>query len=360
MTKLRDLTAIKGIIQEVVYRNDDNNYTVVVVDVNKEFITATGRFPIINEGEWVELAGKFVLNKKYGEQFAVDSVKICPPNTTDGIIRYLSSGLIPGVGPITATNIVNKFGEATLDIIRYNPDRLTECRNVSKKKAEEICRAYEEVHMMQNAVMLMQQYHISTNMAIKIFNQYGEGTEDILKNNPYKLVEDIDGVGFFTADKIAMSLGVPEDSDFRIRASILHVMRENSDKNGNTYMQKIALVEGVFQLINIPNLEERADSVINKLVLDNYLKKIEIDGEDVFALGQYFKIEKVLADTLLLLNAYENSNYDIDEDIDLYETINKIKMHEHQRDAVKLAINNGVSVITGGHGTGKILGGFQN
>jgi exodeoxyribonuclease V alpha subunit len=172
-------------------------------------------------------------------------------------------------------------------------------------------------------------------MAIKIFNQYGEGTEDILKNNPYKLVEDIDGVGFFTADKIAMSLGVPEDSDFRIRASILHVMRENSDKNGNTYMQKIALVEGVFQLINIPNLEERTDSVINKLVLDNYLKKLEIDGEDVFALGQYFKIEKVLADTLLLLNAYENSNYDIDEDIDLYETINKIKMHEHQRDAVK-------------------------
>jgi exodeoxyribonuclease V alpha subunit len=118
-------------------------------------------------------------------------------------------------------------------------------------------------------------------------------------------------------------------------------------------MQKIALIEGVFQLINIPNLEERAESLINKLVLDNYLKKLEINEEEVLALGQYFKIEKVLADTLLLLNAYENSNYDIGEDIDLYETVNKIKMHEHQREAVKLAINNGVSVITGGPGTGK-------
>ena len=108
--KLRNLTVIKGMIQEVIYRNDDNNYTVVLVDVNDELITATGKFPIINEGEWVELNGKFVLNQKYGEQFAVDSVKLSPPNTTEGLVRYLSSGLIPGVGPVTALNIVNKFG----------------------------------------------------------------------------------------------------------------------------------------------------------------------------------------------------------------------------------------------------------
>ena len=352
--KLKDLTTIKGIIQEVIYRNDDNNYTVVLVDVNKEFITATGKFPIINEGEWVELNGKFILNKKYGEQFAVDSVKICPPNTCDGIVRYLSSGLIPGVGPITAKNIVDKFGEATLDIIRFNHERLTECRNVSRKKAEDICKAYEEVHQMQNAVMLMQQYNISTNLAIKIFNQYGEGTENILKTNPYKLVEDIDGVGFFTADKIAMSLGVAHDSDFRLRAGILHILKDNSEKNGNTYMQEIALIEGVFELFNLPDLQTRLESIINKLVLDNYLKKLEIDGEDVVALSQYYKIEKVLADSLILLNGdSENSNFDIEDDINHYEQVNNFKMHENQREAVKLAVNNGVTVITGGPGTGK-------
>ena len=354
MTKLKDLTVIKGMIEEIIYRNDDTNYTVVLVDVNKELITATGKFPIINEGEWVELNGKFVLNPKYGEQFAVDGVKLSPPNTIDGIVRYLSSGLIPGIGPITAMNIVNKFGESTLDIIHYNPERLSECKNVSKKKAEDIAKAYEEVHQMQNAVMIMQQYHISTNLAIKIYNQYGEGTENILKNNPYKLVEDIDGVGFFTADKIAIAMGVANDSEFRIRAGILHVLKENSDKNGNTYMIFSALLEGVYSLLNIPNLQDRIDSIINKLVLDNYLKKLEIDGNDAITLSKYYKIEKILADTLLLLNAdSENTRLNIESDINLYEQINNIKMHEHQRQAVDIAINNGVSIITGGPGTGK-------
>lgn len=352
--KLRDLTTIKGMVQEVIYRNDDNNYTVVLVEVNGEFITATGRFPIINEGEWIELNGKFVLNQKYGEQFAVDSVKLSPPNTTEGIVRYLSSGLIPGVGPVTAMNIVNKFGEATLDIIRFNPERLAECRGVSKKKAEEICMAYEEVHQMQNAVMIMQQYHISTNLAIKIYNQYGEGTEDILKNNPYKLVEDVDGIGFFTADKIAMAMGVPENSDYRIRAAILHVLKDNSDKNGNTYMQTVALIEGVFELLKLPDLQDRTESIIEKLAIDSYIKKLTIDSEEVVALSQYYKVEKVLADTLLLLNAdSESTEFNIDQDINLYEEINHIKMHEHQREAVKIAVNNGVSIITGGPGTGK-------
>ncbi|MBE5736253.1 MAG: ATP-dependent RecD-like DNA helicase [Clostridiales bacterium] len=354
MTKLTNLTCIKGMVQEVRYRNEDNNYTVIILEVNDEFVTATGKFPIINEGEWVELNGKFVLNKKYGEQFAVDSVKLSPPNTKDGIIRYLSSGLIPGVGPITAANIVNKFGEATLDIIRYNPRRLAEVRNVSLKKAEEICKAYEEVHQMQNAVMIMQQYHISTNLAIKIYNQYGEGTEDILKNNPYKIVEDVSGVGFFTADKIAMAMGVPEDSDYRVRAGVLHVLRENSDKNGNTCMQIAALIEGVFEILNIPNLQTRAENVIEKLILDGYLMRLVFDDEVLIALSQYYKIERVLADSLLLLDSdCDESELNIDEEIAHYEQVNNIKMHEHQKAAVNIAVNNGVSIITGGPGTGK-------
>ena len=354
MTKFDNTMTIKGMIQEVIYRNEDNNYTVVLIEMNKEFITATGKFPIINEGEWVELSGKFVLNKKYGEQFAVDSVKLSPPNTKDGIIRYLSSGLIPGVGPITATNIVEKFGEATLDIIRFNPERLSEVRNVSKRKAEDICKAYEEVHQMQNAVMIMQQYHISTNLAIKIYNQYGEGTEDILKNNPYKIVEDVSGVGFFTADKIAMAMGVAKNSAFRIRAGILHVLRENSDKNGNTYMQINALIEGVYEILTLPDLQNKVEEVVEKLIIDGFLQKLIIEDEEVIALSQYYRIEKVLADTLLLLDAdSENSQVDIEQDISLYEQTNHISMHEHQKQAVRIAVSNGVSVITGGPGTGK-------
>ena len=354
MSRFDNSMTLKGTIQEVIYRNNENNYTVVLVSVNDEFITATGRFPIINEGEWVELTGKFTLNKKYGEQFMVDSLKLTPPNTTDGIVRYLSSGLIPGVGPVTARNIVEKFGVNTLDIIRFHPERLAEVRNVSTRRAEDIARAYDEVFQMQNAVMIMQQYRISTNLAIKIYNQYGEGTEDILKNNPYKIVEDVSGVGFHTADKIAMAMGVSKTSDFRIRAGILHVMKENSDKNGNTYMQILALTEGVFEILNIPDLQERLDALIDKLVYEGYLMKLNIDGEEVVALGQYYKIEKVLADSLLLLDMdSESTNLDIGQDIKLYERVNNISMHEHQKQAVRIAVNNGVSVITGGPGTGK-------
>ncbi|MBE5738905.1 MAG: ATP-dependent RecD-like DNA helicase [Clostridiales bacterium] len=354
MARLRDLTTIKGMVQEIIYRNEDNNYTVVLVSFNDEIVTCAGMFPVINEGEWVELDGKFTLHQKYGEQFSVTSVKLSPPDTTEGLVRYLSSGLIPGVGPITAMTIVNRFGKDTLDIIRYSPERLAECKNVSYKKAMDICRAYEEVHQMQDAVMVMQEHHISTNLAIKIYNNYGEGTLDILKNNPYKLVEDIDGVGFLTADKIAMSLGVPQNSDYRIRAGMLHVLKENSDKNGNTYMQKLAVIEGVFELLNIPNLESRAEGILETLALESYVKLLEIDGEEVVALSQYYKVEKVLADSLLLLNSDTDPiALDIEQDINLYETINKIKMHEHQRKAVSIAINNAVSVITGGPGTGK-------
>ena len=218
---------------------------------------------------------------------------------------------------------------------------------------EAIANCYDLLHQMQNAVMIMQSYHISTNLAIKIYNQYGEGTEDILKNNPYKMVEDVAGIGFFTADKIAISMGVPADSDFRVRAGILHILRENSDKNGNTYMQKSALIEGVYTLLNIPNLESRIDSIINKLIMDDYLKKLDINGEAI-CLSQYYKIEKVLADSLILLNAdTDKLALDISDEIKMYEDVNHISMHEHQKLAVQLAINNGVSVITGGPGTGK-------
>ena len=168
------------------------------------------------------------------------------------------------------------------------------------------------------------------------------------------MVEDIDGVGFFTADKSALSMGVPPDSEVRVRAGVLHVLKENSDKNGNTYMLIPALKEGVYSLLSIPELDTRIDSIINKLTLDNYIKKLNINDADVVALTQYYKIEKVLADSLLLLNAdTEGTSIDVSGDISLYEQVNHISMHEHQKMAVNLAINNGVTVITGGPGTGK-------
>jgi len=347
---------INGIVNEIVYRNGDNNYTVMIVNSHGEMITAVGKIPLVNEGENVELTGDFVAHSKYGEQFSVSGVKLKPPTTAEGIIRYLSSGLIKGVGVITATKIVKKFGESTLDIIEFNPTRLAEVSGVSERKALEIAEEVSAVKKMQNAVMLMQNYNISTNLAIKIFNFYSDNTENILKNNPYKLIEDVDGIGFFTADKIAQNMGIKEDSKFRFRAGIVHCLKESCDKGGNTYVTNANLESDLFELLrlNSDSLKDVYNSVIEDLVADDIIKRLEKDNDTIFALTKYFNLEKVVAATLKLYTLNNTENIDnLDENIDLYEQLNKIKMHSAQRDAVKTAVNNGVSIVTGGPGTGK-------
>ncbi len=347
---------INGIIEEIIFRNPDNNYTVVLVNSSGELVTAVGKFPLINEGENVELSGDFVAHSKYGEQFAVTEVKLKPPTSRQGIIRYLSSGLIKGVGLITATNLVNKFGESTLDVIEFNPSRLAEVRGVSPKKAQDIANEVASVKKMQNAVMLMQNYNISTNLAIKIFNFYGDNTDKILKNNPYKLTEDIDGVGFFTADKIAQEVGVGFDSKFRFRAGIVHCLKDECDKGGNTYVTKSNLENEVFELLRLNSNEylDTFQTVLETMESDGVIKIIVKDDDCIVALTKYFNLEKIVAATLNLyvLNKIENG-INVDENISLFEQLNHIKMHEKQREAVTMAINNGVSVITGGPGTGK-------
>lgn len=347
---------LKGIVEEIIYHNLENNYTVAVVNVNEEYITAVGKFPPVNGGECVEMTGDFSKHSKYGEQFSVKNIKLTPPNSIDGIIKYLSSGLIKGVGPITALNIVNTFGTSTLDIIEYNPARLVEIKGISETKAKDIADSFVNIKNMQNVIMFLQEYGISTNMAIKIYNHYGDKSEKILKSNPYKMVEDIDGVGFFTADRIAIKLGIDETSEFRFRAAILHILRENSDKNGNTIIFLQNLIENLLVLLKVePNiLDSKLDSILDRLVIDTFIKKFDKDNNTVIMLTKYYNIEKITAETLKLLNSFvEEKNINIEEDIALYETQNHIKMHEHQKEAVQIAINNGVSIITGGPGTGK-------
>lgn len=345
---------LKGIVEEIIYRNTDNGYTVAVINCNDENITAVGKFPQVSQGECVELEGSFTKHNRYGEQFNASKVKIAKPTTKEGIVKYLSSGLIKGVGPVTALSIVSKFGEDTLDIIEFNPQRLTEVRGISERKANEIAEAFNEIRKMQNAVMLMQDYDISTNLAVKIYNTYFDKTELILKENPYKLCEDVDGIGFFTADRIAKKMGISEFSEFRFRAGVLHALKTACDQTGNTYVTKANLESDVCELLKISVETINANNVLNRLVLDSLIKIFELNGEEVVVLTKYFNTEKIVGYTLNLFNEiYKNTNLDVTDSINFYEQLNKIKMHQNQRDAVSLAINSGVSVITGGPGTGK-------
>ena len=359
---------VSGKIEGVVFRNDENGYTVAKVSMNGEILTCVGKFTSANVGERVEIEGTLKKNEKYGEQVVVSTVKVLPPNDIEGIKKYLSSGLIKGVGEVTANNIVEYFGKDTLEIMEFAPMRLAEVRGISKEKALAIATTFQDLKQVQNTVMFLQNYNISTNMAIKIYKTYFDKTEEILRTNPYKLVEDVDGIGFLSADKIAQKIGIPTDSLFRFRAGVMYALSQNSERNGNTYIQKSVLFEEVLRLLKLEgDLEEKLETVLLELATECLIKEFMQDEEPCIMLTKMYFMEQSIAQKLLRLKSDYFADFrDISVEIHDYELSNGIKLHKKQIEAVEMAVNNGVSVITGGPGTGKttivkcLLSSFKN
>lgn len=346
---------IIGSIEDIIFRNEQNNYTVLIVNANGNKITAVGKFPQVSEGLSVELEGQTSVNSKYGEQFSVQEVKILQPSSCLAIERYLSSGIIRGIGPATAKKIVDKFKTDTLTIIELNPMRLAEIKGISKDKAYEIGSAYTECKVMQDAVMFLQSHSISTNLALKIFDTYKNNTINQVKTNPYKLVEDIDGIGFATADAIAQKTGVDPMSEERIKAGILHCLKQASDKEGHTYLLKTALFETALKLLDFTSADEqKLQQVIEFMAIDGSIKTFPHHGEDIVISNRYYYNELYVARKLSLLsqNVFEE-NIDYSSAIQDYQNLSKITLNTDQINAVKSALNSGASVITGGPGTGK-------
>lgn len=348
---------IVGTVDTIVYRNEENGYTVVgLFDTNDLPIMAVGKFPIISEGERVRLNGEFQVNKRYGQQFICEKVEILKQNSLQGIERYLSSGLIKGIGPITAQKIVQNFGEETLDVIEFDYMKLTKVSGISEKKAFEIFEAYSKIKEIQNAIIYLQNYDITINMGIKIFNIYKSKTIEIVKNNPYKLIEDVDGIGFITADKIAKNIGIAEDSEFRIRAGLIHTLKQLVDKEGNTFTPKNSYLNAVARLLNLDfnQYYETMHKCLQMLQIDNIVRLFTQNEQDVVMLAKYYYMERNIARSIYeLTNANEYKDVDMQDEIALFEQMNTLKLHNDQKKAITLAINSGVSIITGGPGTGK-------
>lgn len=346
---------VLGKIESVIYRNEENGYTVVKINMNGEHLTCVGRFSSANIGERVEIEGTLKKNEKYGEQVVANSVKVLPPDDLEGIKKYLASGLIYGVGAATAQNIVDYFGKDTLNIIEFNPMRLAEVRGISLEKALNIANTVKEKRQVQSTVMFLQNYGIGVNLSIKIYKTYFDKTEEILRTNPYKLVEDVDGIGFVSADKIAQKLGIPADSIFRFRAGVMHALNQNSEKNGNTYMPKSLLFDDVVNLLKLEgNFSQKLDDVVSQLATECIVKEFVQDDAPCVMLTKMYFIEQSVAQKLLRLkNDFLGEHIDISSKIADYELANEIKLHQNQAKAVSTAVNNGVSVITGGPGTGK-------
>lgn len=347
---------IEGPIEEIIFRNDENGYTVFLIDFKGALTTCVGKLVNANIGENLSLDGEFVNNNKYGLQFAFTNYEVVLPTSLSGIEKYLSSGLIKGVGPVTAKNIVQTFKEQTFDIIEMSPSSLAEIKNISMKKALEIGEKFKELKKMQNSIMFLQKYNISTNMAMKIYEYYGENTINLVQSNPYRLVEDIDGIGFLSADKIAKSLGIPSESEFRIRAGILYSILNSTEKTGNTYLPIKNLLSICQDLLEIKKetFENIFDNALDGLVLDKTMMKFWKDNVEVIMLTKYYFYENSVAQKLSILALTQNiEKQDLNDLITHFEEKNKISFHDEQKNAIITALNNGVTVITGGPGTGK-------
>ena len=343
-----------GEIEDVIFHNSENGFTILSLFTNDGPVTATGKFPVLGIGEKVELEGEFKINPKYGEQFVATSIQIKKPTTISSIKNYLSSGLISGVGEVTATNIVNMFGEKTLEIIEFCPSELAKVRGISLKKASDIALCYKEIKKMQDAVMFLQQYDISINMAVKIYNKYKNATQKVLKENPYCLIEDIEGIGFKTADKIAYKMGIDKTSAFRLRAGIVYVIKQIAETKGSTVVFKEELLFETAALLEIECETDLLESALVSLLINGTIKQVEYEEKEAYAISMYYGMERYISTKLqLLCDDPIEVNIDFDREIEDYQRSSSITLHEKQIEAIKACVYNGVCVITGGPGTGK-------
>lgn len=346
------METMKGTIIETIFRNDENGYTVALMEAENKVVTVTGVFGTDVNSETLEIYGKMVKHPKYGDQFQVDMYNTILPSSIEKIENYLGSGLIKGIGKYTAKKIVESFKEDTFDIIQYHPERLIEIEGIGEKKAEMIAKSFSEQADIKEIMMFLQNHEISTSYSVKIFKQYGKNTINIINENPYRLSEDIYGIGFKLADKIAASLGVEKISPYRISSGVKYVLSEYATK-GHTYVPYNMLLKSTVNILEI-NTEIVEDEIRNMAFTDKI--HIEtIDNERVVYYIPYHMAEVNVCKELINLSQIDFNMTEDDIIPYLYnvESESSIILSDKQKEAIIQSIINGVTVITGGPGTGK-------
>ncbi len=342
---------LKGTIVETIFRNSENGYTVALLESKNELITVTGIFGTDVTGENIDVYGNRVKHPKYGEQFQVDMYNSILPTGLEQIENYLSSGLIKGIGKFTAKKIVEAFKENTFDIIQNNPLKLTDIEGIGEKKADMIAKSFAEQADIKEIMMFLQSNSISTGYSIRIFKEYGKNTISVIRENPYRLSEDIYGIGFKLADKIASSLGVEKNSPYRICSGVKYVLAEYAAR-GHSYVPYNLLVNSSASLLET-TIEIIEDEVRNMAFTD----KIHIETINSESVVYYLPYHTAEVNACKNLINLARTDFDISEE----EVINYLKLFkeesisltEMQNEAIVQSVINGVTVITGGPGTGK-------
>ena len=343
---------LEGMISEIVFKNEDNGYTIAHLVNENDEIVVVGCMPTLAIGESIEVEGKWVNHKIYGTQFEVNSFMPVTPSSLEGIYVYLSSGMIHGIGEKMAKRIIDKFGVDTLEVIQNSPEKLQEVEGIGSKKVKQIVKSYEEDRELRNIIIQLSPFGITPNYCLKIYKKYKSSAIEVINKNPYQLAEDIRGIGFKVADSIASKIGIDKNSKERICQGILYTLNK-SLSNGHTYLPEHVLIQDSEKLLELNG--EIIKECVMMLVYNQKIHIEKVNNENLIYLMPYYLAENGVCSQIVKLSQYEfeDLKIDIDNEINVLEEDKKIKLAEKQILAVKESVNSGVLIITGGPGTGK-------
>ena len=351
------MPTIYGLIERITYYNEENDFIVAKLQEKgkRELTTIVGNLSGVNPGESLKLAGRWVHNKKFGEQFQVENYEITVPATVHGIRKYLGSGLIKGIGPIMADRIVTKFALDTLDIIEKTPERLSEVDGIGPKRIAMITKAWEEQKEIKEIMIFLQGHGVSPAYSAKIYKQYRERSIEVVKENPYRLAHDIHGIGFITADKIAQNIGIDPNSLIRAKAGVIYVLNELT-KEGHDYYPEKDLTRKAKEILKVD--EELITKAISELSSEKEIFIEDMNNGDSLKavyLAPFYVAETGIAQRLRKLKESPSNIRPINPEkaIDWVQQKLNIELAEKQKGAIILAASSKVLIITGGPGTGK-------
>ncbi|MCX8161158.1 MAG: ATP-dependent RecD-like DNA helicase [Candidatus Saccharicenans sp.] len=346
------MECLEGTVEQIIFYNPENGYTVFKIKTESQEVTVVGNFPPLSPGECLKLTGRWEKNSRFGPQFQMESFSLTLPSSVRGVERFLASGLIRGVGPVLAQRIVKKFGERTVSILSETPEKLKQVAGIGEKKFSEILKSWEEHKEIRDLIIFLQAHNISTTLAYKIYRTYGQAAFEVLRRNPYQLCLDIWGVGFKTADQIALKLGLPPDSPERVKAFILYLL-EKDNEQGHVFSDEVEIKEKCCQELGIE--PQKVAQALDDLLDNGSLVREVVNGQSALYLPFFFQAQEEVARIICRMAAQPAAPPDFDPETRIVEVEEKcgLKFSGQQKKAILSSLNKRIIIITGGPGTGK-------
>ncbi len=350
-----EMEKISGLVERVTYHNGENGYCVLRIKTpgERDLVTLVGHTPAVSPGEFVSASGQWIYDREYGRQFKAVFLNVYPPTTKKGIEKYLGSGMVKGIGPVYAARLINAFGEKVFDVIEKEPDKLKEVEGIGPKRFKAIVSGWSDQKVIRSIMVFLHSHKVSTSKSVRIFKTYGENSISVITENPYVLAKDIRGIGFKSADTIALNLGIEKHSPVRARAAIQYALSEASANGGHTCLPRTKLIETANELLEIP--PSILDNAINEEIAENNLIEDDFPEAGCIYLPYLFYSEVGIASQVRRLQSASNNREVINADSAIGWVEKKLNIHlaESQKTAVKKALINKFLVITGGPGVGK-------